>query len=374
MRKSMRFMTRFLLAAVLLLSNQCCVLAASVSELMTAAVQPVGKCLYVYGGGWNEDDNGAGIEAMTKGLSENWSAFYNRNDASYDYTKTRYQIHNGLDCTGYVGWCMYQIFSDRYRSNGYVYQAKNMANAYAGIFNGTVIPKSQVADYQCGDIMCSSGHAYIVLGQCLDKSVVLLHASPPNVSLCGTYAPNGNKNSEAIWLARQYMKAYFSESFEKYPRCYRNTSYLTDYDQMRWNEAVLEDPDGYRHMTADQILSDLFDRMKLYVNGTRVAKDSDILIINGSTFVPLRAAAEHLGASVKWNPQKQSISIVKDDNTVSLSVGSNEAEVNNKKVILDAPVYLAGDSTYAPVRLIAEAFGAEVMWNGLTKSIWITTK
>lgn len=373
--KKLRILKRFfsIFALILLLSNQCCVSAVTVSELMSVAIRPIGKCLYVYGGGWNESDNGAGIEAMTMGVSDNWIAFYNQNDKSYDYKQTRYRIHNGLDCTGYVGWCMYQIFSDCYSNTGYVYQSRNMANAYAEIFNGTLIRKSHVTDYQCGDVMCSSGHVYIVLGQCLDKSVVLLHASPPNVSLCGTYTPNGNQNSEAIWLARQYMKAYFSECYEKYSRCFRNVSYLTDYDQMRWNETVLEDTDGYRHMTADQILSDLFDRTKLYVNGNRVAKDSDIHIIDGSTFVPLRTVAEHLGASVTWEPQDQRISMVKDNVCVLLSVGSDTAEINGEKVIFNTPIFLAGESAYVPVRMLAETFGAEVLWDELTKSVRVTT-
>ncbi len=68
--------------------------AVSVSDLMHYAFQPVGKCLYVYGGGWNEEDTVAGVEAMQKGVNENWISFYNKYDKNYDYKKTRYKIHD----------------------------------------------------------------------------------------------------------------------------------------------------------------------------------------------------------------------------------------------------------------------------------------
>ena len=59
---------------------------------------------------------------MTKGLSPQWEAFYNKNDSNYDFETTRYQIHDGLDCTGYVGWVMYPLFGDKYSDSGKVSQ------------------------------------------------------------------------------------------------------------------------------------------------------------------------------------------------------------------------------------------------------------
>ena len=172
--------------------------AASVSELMGVAIEPIGKCLYVYGGGWNEPDTGAGKEALQKGLGKNWESFYNSNDYKYDYNTTRYRIHDGLDCTGYVGWSAYLLFENKYSKEGYVFLAKEMAKKYADIFDGTFVPKAEITKRRCGDIMSSNGHAYIVVGECPDKSVVLLHASPPAISLCGTTTPDGNRQSDAI--------------------------------------------------------------------------------------------------------------------------------------------------------------------------------
>lgn len=62
----------------------------------------------------------------------------------FSYNTTRYQIHNGLDCTGYVGWCMYQLFEDKYSNDSYVFLAEEMAEKYANIFSGKFIAKNNV--------------------------------------------------------------------------------------------------------------------------------------------------------------------------------------------------------------------------------------
>ena len=43
-------------------------------------------------------------------------------------------------------------------------------------------------------------------------------------------------------------------------------------------------------------------------------------------------------------------------------MAKHEAEVNGKKVKIDAPPVIIDDSTFVPLRFIAEAFGAEVRY------------
>ena len=114
----------------------------TVKNMIANATLPIGKAVYVYGGAWNEADTAAGTEALSYGVSPQWESFYNSQTSSYNYKNTRYQIHNGLDCTGYVGWTMYQIFGKSYSNAGYVYQSKTMAKKYSEIFGGTYIDKS----------------------------------------------------------------------------------------------------------------------------------------------------------------------------------------------------------------------------------------
>lgn len=231
----------------------------TVKQFLQAALEPVGQCLYVYGGGWNEADTGAGEETLQKGVSPGWKEFYDANDASYDYETTRYQIHDGLDCTGHIGYSVYQMFEKKYADDGYVFTSGTMLGEYQRLFGGTVTPASAIIDYRPGDIMGKKGHAFIVLGRCEDGSLLFCHASPPVVSLCGTPASDGTENSEAVRLASEYMKTYFPDSYEKFDSCHRGAEFMTEYDQYRWDPQVLADPDGYASKTPQEILQDLFD-------------------------------------------------------------------------------------------------------------------
>lgn len=234
----------------------------SIKNFIKTAFEPVGNVMYIYGGGWNEDDNGAGIEAMTLGLSESWIEFTKKQNSSYnytdyDYTKNINVIHNGLDCSGYVGWVIYNVLND---GRGYVTNSYKMDDLLAELGYGTITSKENVAEVKVGDIMCSNcndcRHVYISLGKCSDGSMLLLHASPPGVQLSGTYTPNGIKNSEAIKLATEYMKKYYTEWYNKYPENCRNTSYLTHYDRFEWS--ILSDDEGYRNMSPEEVLKDIF--------------------------------------------------------------------------------------------------------------------
>ena len=238
---------------------------ATIKRLLQVALQPVGSTMYVWGGGWNEEDTAAGIEARTIGVSPKWKNFFLQQDASYDYHNTRYQIHNGLDCSGYVGWVIYNIMEKTDGNDGYVMYAQQMAQNYAGQGWGEYISRWQVHDYKAGDIMSSAcsdcGHVWIVVGQCSDGSVLLLHASPPGVRLAGTPTPSGTSASEAWRLASSFMRKYYPQWFARYPKCLVSMSYLSHYCQMRWSltdTSVLSDPDGYRDKNAGDIIRDLF--------------------------------------------------------------------------------------------------------------------
>lgn len=230
----------------------------TVKELLAAAAEPCGRCLYVWGGGWNEEDTGAGVEAMSTGVSPRWHEFFLENDASYDMNHTKYQIHDGLDCTGYLGYSVYQVFGDTYSQSGYVFQSGAVGEKFRALFGGQLIPRQEIRDYQAGDIMCRNGHVFLVVGQCEDGSLLFFHASPPAVTLCGTPTPDGKAASLAVSLAEEYMSKYRSECYQKYETCRTDGTFLRSYDQYRWDEALLTDPDGYRDMTAREILDDLF--------------------------------------------------------------------------------------------------------------------
>lgn len=230
----------------------------SLLDFLKIAVQPVGSTMYVWGGGWNEADDGAGIEAVTLGVSERWAEFAAAQDSSYDYHDTEYQIHDGLDCSGYVGWAVYNVLETENGRDGYVLGATKMAKNYADRGLGEYIPTSDLTEWMPGDIMSMDGHVWIVVGMCDDGSVLFLHASPPGVIFCGTALPDGSK-SQAVALAEQIMSTHYPAWYEKFPNCSRSHSYLTRSWAMRWSRDVLCDDEDLCGMTAEQIVNMIYN-------------------------------------------------------------------------------------------------------------------
>ena len=111
---------------------------------------------------------------------------------------------------------------------------------------------------------------------------------------------------------------------------------------------------------------------KITTNGT--AKDLDVpaQLIDNRTMVPLRAIFEALGASVEWDGDTKTVTSVKGDTTVKLTVGENKLTVNGTEKALDVPGQIVENRTLVPVRAISEAFGCEVGWDAETRTVTIT--
>ncbi len=234
----------------------------TVENLLRKAIEPVGKTLYVWGGGWNEEDTGPGPDAVTVGISQRWIDFYNRYGSEYNYNNTRFQIRDGLDCSGYIGWIIYNTLNTENNKDGYVMLADRMARDYSNRGWGHFENIGNVTDYKPGDIMSSSSHVYMVLGKAEDGSVVLVHSSPSGVQINGTPSPYSSGTSRAQILAQNYMNKYYRNFTNKFPGMNRDISYLRNYERMSWNtdgNALLTDPQGIRNMNAEEVLKHLFN-------------------------------------------------------------------------------------------------------------------
>ena len=229
----------------------------TIKNYLLGAFQPIGKALYVWGGGWND--------STRKGVSPTWVSWYNNQSSSYDYhAYNDLSVTNrakGLDCSGFVGWATYQVMhTESNVGYGYTVVSGEVGSYYKSLGWGDVINQSYLSshDYtlKAGDVGFNDGHVWIVIGQCSDKSVVLVHSTPQaGCQISGTTAPGGGWGSEAEALARRYMAKFNTSS--KYTYNYSQGNYIPRYNYFRWNRATLADPDGYMNMSAEQILADL---------------------------------------------------------------------------------------------------------------------
>lgn len=229
----------------------------SLETFLKASIKPIGSTLYVWGGGWNEEDTAAGIEAKTLDVSANWKTFYESQNEYYNYENHLYQIHDGLDCSGFVGWAIYQMMNTKNNQEGYVYLSGEMGYEYANKGWGNVISNTNIIDYKPGDILFNDTHVWICLGSFEDGSILLVHSAPPGVRLSATPSLLGNYDSQARQIASRYMEKYYPTWYQKFPNTLVEYSYLTDYHQFRWNDTI-EDAKTIQNMSIQEILNLLY--------------------------------------------------------------------------------------------------------------------
>ncbi len=115
------------------------------------------------------------------------------------------------------------------------------------------------------------------------------------------------------------------------------------------------------------------DDVKVMLDGAQLTFDVPPQIISDRTFVPLRVIFEAMGAEVSWDGEARKVSAVKDDTTVEMTIDSTVMTVNAQEITLDVPPQIVDDRTLVPARAVAESFGADVAWDGETRTVTITS-
>ena len=212
----------------------------------------------MWGGGWND--------ANRKGVSPTWKQWYDSQTSSYNYNNYRdlstANRAKGLDCSGFVGWAAYQVMQQKSGAcYGYTVVSGQIGSYYKSLGWGTIVSQSDLSkdNYKLypGDVGYNDGHTWIVVGQCKDKSIVVVHSTPQaGCQIAGTPTPSGSYSSQAVTLAKKYMSKY--PGYTKYEYHPSSGNYIKNGKYLRWNRATLADPDGYLNKTADQILKDIF--------------------------------------------------------------------------------------------------------------------
>lgn len=111
--------------------------------------------------------------------------------------------------------------------------------------------------------------------------------------------------------------------------------------------------------------SDIFvlDIDSIIAENTRFKFDTPPVIKGGRTLIPVSALVKGFGAEVEWDPVLRKVTITKDDITIVIYIDSNITYVNGKKVVLDTEAIILENRTVVPLRFIAEVLGLKVNWN-----------
>ena len=118
------------------------------------------------------------------------------------------------------------------------------------------------------------------------------------------------------------------------------------------------------------------DDISVKVDDTTVEfTDVKPIIENSRTFVPFRAIFEKMDADVSWNEETRSITAVRDNITVSFTIGKQEVIITedgkSQIKVIDVAPFIQDNRTYVPIRFASEAFGACVDWVSDTRTVLI---
>lgn len=104
-------------------------------------------------------------------------------------------------------------------------------------------------------------------------------------------------------------------------------------------------------------------------------QDATPEILNGRTFVPVRAIVEALGATVSYDSATSTATAVKGDTTVTLVSGEKLISVtkngSTQSLEMDVAAYIQNNRMIVPARFVAQAFDCYVGWDADSRSVLI---
>jgi len=110
----------------------------------------------------------------------------------------------------------------------------------------------------------------------------------------------------------------------------------------------------------------------IFLDGGKLKLSAPPLLQNGTTLVPFRSVFEGLGLSVSWNAQTKQVTGKSEERTIVLTVGSVTATVNGKSAAMPLAPVVLNNTTYIPLRFAGTASGGEVeLYQGGLNVVWM---
>ena len=94
---------------------------------------------------------------------------------------------------------------------------------------------------------------------------------------------------------------------------------------------------------------------------------------NSRTMVPLRAVADAMGLSVRWDAAAKEAVFADGERSIAFPAGGRTARSSDGPVTMDTAAVVLDGRSYAPVRYLAEFFGYTVIWDGDARRISLTS-
>ena len=155
------------------------------------------------------------------------------------------------------------------------------------------------------------------------------------------------------------------------------TNIMTDQKTYEFNCAISGfNDDGYAIMRYNKKMYVVKLRRgvipTVFYNNEKIYFDQIPVIEGGRTLVPLRAIFETFGAEVDWDGITKTVTAVKDNTEVKLTIDSTTAYKNGQAITLDVPAKIVNGRTLVPVRFVSDCFAVSVDWDDTMRRVILT--
>ena len=76
--------------------------------------------------------------------------------------------------------------------------------------------------------------------------------------------------------------------------------------------------------------------------------------------VPVRALSEAFGGSAEWDGDARTVTVVNGDTTIVFNADSDKYTVNGEEKTMDTELTIVDGRTYVPVRFVADELGYQI--------------
>jgi flagellum-specific peptidoglycan hydrolase FlgJ len=113
--------------------------------------------------------------------------------------------------------------------------------------------------------------------------------------------------------------------------------------------------------------------INLVVDGDDITELSAPVIVDNRTLIPVRFVAEALGAEVGWDGETRTVTVDKDEDHLRLIIDSRLVQYDQGESyqIIDVAPQIINDRTYVPLRFVSNALGIGIAWDGDSRTVYV---
>lgn len=111
----------------------------------------------------------------------------------------------------------------------------------------------------------------------------------------------------------------------------------------------------------------------VYIEGRPVGKELSGVILDGSSYVPLRAVYEFLGGKLTWDGATATARYKTNGLEITATAGDIYFMANGRAVYCPKGLFVDRGRFMLPCRQLAKALGGDAVWENSTRSVYLTT-